>query len=139
MRIYEVLKHQGMNSRAVADCLGITAAAVSATINGKNHSSRVLDYLSFLGVPEEYLCDPRKKEWNVMKVKSPRTLYSEKIHKELKNRGMTVFTIARALRVAPSAVSAVITGKSDSYKILNYFQFIGIPEEYLCDPRKTKE
>lgn len=62
MRIYEVLKRQGMSCKAVALSLGITAAAVSATINGKNHSLRTLDYLSSIGVPDEYLCDPRKKD-----------------------------------------------------------------------------
>lgn len=62
MRIYEVLKRQGMSCKTVAINLGITSAAVSATISGKNHSLRTLDYLSSIGVPDEYLCDPRKKK-----------------------------------------------------------------------------
>ena len=34
--------------------------AVYATVNGLNHSARVLDALRDLGVPERLLFDPRK-------------------------------------------------------------------------------
>lgn len=74
----------------------------------------------------------------MMKEDNKRCLYSEKIYEELKLRGMNASTVSRTLRVVPAAVSAVITGKNDSYKILDYLRFIGISEEYLCDPRKEK-
>lgn len=73
-----------------------------------------------------------------MKEANKRRLYSEKIYEELKLRGMNASTVAGTLRVVPAAVSAVITGKNDSCKILDYLRFIGISEEYLCDPKKEK-
>lgn len=73
-----------------------------------------------------------------MKEANKRRLYSKKIYEELRLRGMNASTVAHALRVVPATVSAVITGKNDSYKILDYLQLIGISEEYLCDPRKEK-
>lgn len=74
----------------------------------------------------------------MMKEDNKRRLYSEKIYEELKLRGMNASTVAGTLRVVPAAVSAVITGKNDSCKILDYLRFIGISEEYLCDPKKEK-
>lgn len=71
----------------------------------------------------------------MMKEANQRRLYSEKIYEELRLRGMNASTVARTLRIVPAAVSAVITGKNDSFMILDYLRFIGIPEEYLCDPR----
>lgn len=71
----------------------------------------------------------------MMKEANKRRLYSKKIYKELRLRGMNASTVAHTLRVVPAAVSAVITGKNDSCMILDYLRFIGISEEYLCDPR----
>lgn len=44
----------------LAESIGITAQAVAATVSGKNNSSRVLDALRALNVPEKYLFDPRR-------------------------------------------------------------------------------
>lgn len=60
LRIAEVLRRNGMSNRTVAYDLGISESAVSATINGRNNSPRILDYLRGIGVPEQYLFDPRR-------------------------------------------------------------------------------
>lgn len=60
LRIVEVLRRNGMSNRTIAFDLGITEQSVGATINGRNNSPRVLDYLRNIGVPEQYLFDPRR-------------------------------------------------------------------------------
>ena len=62
MRIHEALRRNGSSAAVVAYELGISQSAVSATILGKNHSSRILDALRAAGVPEKYLFDPRSPE-----------------------------------------------------------------------------
>lgn len=62
MRIHEALRRNGRSAAVIAYELGISQAAVSATILGKNHSTRVLDALRSAGVPEKYLFDPRRVE-----------------------------------------------------------------------------
>ena len=51
-----------MTQTEFARSLGISQQAVGVVINGHGHSRRVLDGLRKLGVPEELLCDPRRKE-----------------------------------------------------------------------------
>ena len=58
MRIHEALRHRGLSAATIAHELGLSQAAVSATILGKNHSARILSALRAAGVPEEYLFDP---------------------------------------------------------------------------------
>ncbi len=48
------------NQRRVARELGLSEAMVSKTVNGIKHSPRVLNKLRAIGVPEEYLFDPRR-------------------------------------------------------------------------------
>ena len=60
MRIYEALRRNGRSAAVIAYELGISRAAVSATILGKRHSPRILDALRDAGVPEKYLFDPRR-------------------------------------------------------------------------------
>lgn len=62
MRIYEALRRNGRSAAVVAYEIGVSREAVSATILGKNHSTRVLDALRDAGVPEKYLRDPRYPE-----------------------------------------------------------------------------
>ena len=62
MRIYEHLKRHGMSASPIAHGLGITSQAVSQPINGKRHSTRILDALRAAGGPEKYLFDPLRKE-----------------------------------------------------------------------------
>lgn len=64
LRIVEVLRRNGMSNRTIAYDLGITAQSVGATINGRNNSPRILDYLRNIGVPEQYLFDPRMASQN---------------------------------------------------------------------------
>lgn len=59
-RIYEVLRKNGLNGDKLAKQLGMSRQAVCQVINGINHSQKVLDALREIGVPEEYLFDPRK-------------------------------------------------------------------------------
>lgn len=59
-RIHEALARRGTTSAALARELGISTAAVSRTLTGKNHSPRILEALRDAGVPEEYLFDPRR-------------------------------------------------------------------------------
>lgn len=58
--IQRILDAQGKNFVDVAKAAGVTAQAVSATMNGFKHSSRVLDTLRGFGIPEKLLCDPRQ-------------------------------------------------------------------------------
>ena len=60
MRIHEALRRNGRSAAVIAYELGISQAAVSATILGKIHSFRILDALRDAGVPDKYLFDPRK-------------------------------------------------------------------------------
>lgn len=59
-RIYEVLRKKGLNGEKLAKQLGMSRQAVCQVINGVNHSIKVLEALREIGVPEEYLFDPRK-------------------------------------------------------------------------------
>ena len=58
--IQKHLDSVGMSQAEFARLVGVTAQAVSATLNGVRHSPRVLEKLREIGVPEKYLCDPRK-------------------------------------------------------------------------------
>ena len=58
--IRTVLDEQGLSMQDVARRIGVSGEAVTATVRGRIHSPRVLDELRTLGVPEEYLFDPRK-------------------------------------------------------------------------------
>lgn len=60
-RIHEALARRGLKSCELARMLGISTAAMSQTLTGKNHSRRVLDALREAGVPEKYLFDPRRQ------------------------------------------------------------------------------
>lgn len=60
LRIHEALRRNGRSAAVIAYELGVSQAAVSATILGKNHSPRILDALRGAGVPEKYLFDPRR-------------------------------------------------------------------------------
>ena len=57
--IRAVLDDQGLSMQDVARRIGVSGEAVTATIRGRIHSPRVLDELRALGVPEQYLFDPR--------------------------------------------------------------------------------
>ncbi len=57
--IRSVLDDKGISMAELARRLGVTPAIVSATVMGKRHSPKVLDALVVLGVPREYLFDPR--------------------------------------------------------------------------------
>ena len=57
-RIRESLEAHGLSMSDIARSLGISCAAVSATIKGRNHSQRTLDALRRAGVPEKYLFSP---------------------------------------------------------------------------------
>ena len=59
-QIRAALDAQDMTMATIARRLGVTPEAVQATVSGKNHSTRVLDALRSVGVPEKYLFDPRK-------------------------------------------------------------------------------
>lgn len=58
--IQRILDTKGKNFLDVAALAGVTKQAVYATVNGLNHSARVLDALRDLGVQERLLFDPRK-------------------------------------------------------------------------------
>ena len=51
--------------RQFAFSIGVSAESVSATVLGKKHSPQVLDALKKIGVPEEYLFDPRSETKNI--------------------------------------------------------------------------
>lgn len=54
------LRIRGWNQAAVARALGYSGVAVGKVINGQGHSEVVLAKLREIGVPEEYLFDPRR-------------------------------------------------------------------------------
>jgi hypothetical protein len=59
-RIQEALDNNNIPSYVeLGRKLGVTSVAVSRTINGELHCSKVLDWLREHGVPEYQLCDPR--------------------------------------------------------------------------------
>jgi predicted transcriptional regulator len=60
--VYEMRRHGGYYNAQIADILKCSNPLVSLTIHGKRHSPRVLCFLREIGVPEEYLFDPRKRE-----------------------------------------------------------------------------
>ena len=61
-RFREVLELNGHTLSSLADELGVSAPAVSRTIRGKLHSTKVLDWFKDKGLSEKYLCDPRTAE-----------------------------------------------------------------------------
>lgn len=60
LRIYEVLRAKGLNGKELAKKINVSQQLVSQTITGISHNERVLEALREVGVPEEYLFDPRK-------------------------------------------------------------------------------
>lgn len=60
LRIYEVLREKGLNGKELAKNINVSQQLVSQTITGISHNKKVLDALREIGVPEEYLFDPRK-------------------------------------------------------------------------------
>lgn len=60
------MKKRGWNRSDIARHIGISLAVVSATINGKRHSPRVLDAIINLGVSPDLLYDPRQKTRQAM-------------------------------------------------------------------------
>lgn len=50
----------GLSQAAFAAHIGVSPQAVSSVIGGRTHSPKVLDGLRAIGVPEEYLYDPRR-------------------------------------------------------------------------------
>lgn len=60
--IQQVLDHKGKNFVDVAKLAGVSRQTVSATVNGLYHSSKVLNALRQIGVPEELLHDPRRAD-----------------------------------------------------------------------------
>ena len=53
------MNKRGYSGKTLAEELKITPAAVSRTITGLIHSTRVLDALQRIGVPKKLLFDPR--------------------------------------------------------------------------------
>lgn len=49
-----------MTQKDFAALVGVSQQAVSATLNGLIHSAKVLEKFREMGVPEKFLCDPRK-------------------------------------------------------------------------------
>ena len=60
-RILEALDEREYNPTKVASEIGCTLSNVSRVLNGKGHSSSVLNKLRDIGVPEQYLFDPHRK------------------------------------------------------------------------------
>lgn len=58
-RIYEVLRNNGLNGKEFAKQINVSQQLVSQTITGNSHNKKVLKALRNIGVPEEYLFDPR--------------------------------------------------------------------------------
>lgn len=58
--IQRILDSKGKNFVDIAMLAGVSKQTVSATMNGFRHSPRVLDALRIIGVPEQFLFDPRK-------------------------------------------------------------------------------
>lgn len=57
--IYYEMKKRGHNGISLANKLGCTPENVYKAVRGNGHSPLVLNALRALGVPEEYLFDPR--------------------------------------------------------------------------------
>ncbi|SBV95564.1 conserved hypothetical protein [uncultured delta proteobacterium] len=58
--ILHEMRLRGYSGLSLAKTLGCSGQNVSKTITGGAHSPMVLDALRELGVPEEYLFDPRR-------------------------------------------------------------------------------
>ena len=58
--ILHEMRMRGYSGASLARALGCSGANVSNAIKGANHSPLVLDALREIGVPEEYLFDPRR-------------------------------------------------------------------------------
>lgn len=61
-KIRAAMLNEDITEAQLAALVGISRQAVNATINGLKHSPRVLEKLREMGVPEKYLCDPRKPD-----------------------------------------------------------------------------
>ena len=61
-RILEALSDKGYTPSELAREMGCSLANVSKVLNGKGHSTPVLNKMREIGVPEKYLFDPEKKE-----------------------------------------------------------------------------
>lgn len=59
-KIKAALVASGLTQADFAQLVGVSQQVVSATINGLKHSPPVLEKLREMGVPEKFLCDPRK-------------------------------------------------------------------------------
>lgn len=59
-----ILDDYGMSMAELGRRIGVSPETVSATIRGKKHSPKVLDALKAIGVPKEYLFDPRTDQNN---------------------------------------------------------------------------
>ncbi|WP_347282595.1 helix-turn-helix domain-containing protein [Helicobacter japonicus] len=63
LRIYEILRQKGLTGKDVAEQIGVSRQSVSQVINGVSHSPKILETLRLLGVPEQYLFDPQKNDF----------------------------------------------------------------------------
>lgn len=68
--ILHELRSKGYSGAALARQLGCSCNNVSRTIIGGAHSPMVLDALRELGIPEEYLFDPRRVVLPTLSAKS---------------------------------------------------------------------
>ena len=59
-RILEALDAQGLGLQDIADRVGVSYQAVRRVWLGETHSERILQACRAAGVPEKYLCDPRR-------------------------------------------------------------------------------
>lgn len=60
--IQQQLDAAGLNTIMVAERAGVSPQSVSKTLNGHMHSEKVLEELRKAGVPERFLCDPRRQQ-----------------------------------------------------------------------------
>ncbi len=60
--IQKHLDEVGLNGTKIAERAGLNRKTVSFVLNGHCHSPKVLEELRKVGVPEEYICDPRRAE-----------------------------------------------------------------------------
>lgn len=58
------------------------------------------------------------------------------IRRELDDRGLTMADVARMAKVSRTIVSGTVHGYRHSPAVLDALRKIGVPEKYLCDPRK---
>ena len=58
-KIREFLDDRDISMSELGRRIGVSGVAVQKTVQGKSHTPRVLEALRQVGVPEEYLFDPR--------------------------------------------------------------------------------